>query len=171
MILFKQIHLSLSIRRYLWVAVLLGYSATASAQSKPTFESASDARQILLNSFVEVSFTLINAEGKNFQPPYFNDFTVVSGPNRSVSTSLINGQFSTSAGYTYTLKPRRLGKLTIDPAGIRVDNRTLYTHKLEIEVHDSSQASSTAGEPFYMQDEAKPTRACIGHQVMLDYKL
>lgn len=171
MILFKEIQLSFSIRRYLWVAVLLGYSAAASAQGKPTFEAAADARQILLNSFVEVSFTLTNAEGKNFQPPAFKDFTVVSGPNRSVSTSLINGQFSTSAGYAYTLKPRRLGKLTIDPAGIRVDNRTLYTQKLEIEVLDSRQASSTAGEPFYMQAEAKPTRAWIGQQVLLDYKL
>ncbi len=143
----------------------------AGAQGRPVFTASADARQILLNSFVEVTFTLEDAEGRNFQPPAFKDFTVVSGPNRSATTTFINGKLMTSSGYGYTLKPRRLGKLTIGPAGIQANGKTLYTEPLAIEVLDSRQVGGGAGEPYYLEAEVTPKSAWIGQQVTLNYKL
>ena len=73
-----------------------------------TFEAYSDTRQTVLNSYIEVSFTLKNGDGNNFKAPSFNHFTVISGPSRSVSTSIINGVVSKELSYIYTLQPKKM---------------------------------------------------------------
>ena len=93
-------------RMYLmtWL-MLLGVSGALGAQV--TFEAAADARRVLENSYIEVSFTLSNAQGAQFTAPTFEHFLVVSGPSRSISTSMINGAVTRTQKYTYTLKPRK----------------------------------------------------------------
>lgn len=139
-------------------------------QGSVSFEASADARQITRESYVDVAFTLKNADGINFQPPSFRDFIVVSGPSRSVRTSIINGQVSKEESYIYTLQPRRLGRLSVGAATIRVKGKTLNTSPLSIEVTQSRKASRGQEEVFILA-EASATEAWIGQQVILDYKL
>ena len=88
-------------------------------QAGVSFEATADARQAVLESYFDVTFTLKNADGNNFTPPSFQDFIVVSGPSRSMQTSIVNGQVSKEEAYIYTLQPRRLGRLTIGSASIK----------------------------------------------------
>ena len=48
----------------------------------------------------------MNKDGDNFVPPSFEDFTVVGGPNTSVSNSWINGERTYSKTYSYFLAPK-----------------------------------------------------------------
>ncbi|MCB0560558.1 MAG: protein BatD [Lewinellaceae bacterium] len=138
-------------------------------QAGVSFEAATDARSVVLESYFDVDFTLSNADGSNFQPPPFKDFIVVSGPSSSVQTTMINGQVSKRVGYIYTLKPRRLGRLMIGSATIQVKGRTLRTAPIGIEVVKSQPGAG--GEDVFIAAEPSTTEAWIGQQIILDYKL
>lgn len=151
-----------------WFAILLT-AGTLNAQT--TFEATTDARRILENSYVEVTFTLSNAQGGQFSPPAFEDFLVVTGPSRSVSTSMINGNVSRTQAYSYTLKPRRTGTFTIGSASINVNRTTLQTKPLTIEVVKGKKGATGAGEQIFIRAEPSTQTAYVGQQVLLDYKL
>lgn len=156
------------LRAMLIFAVVMAAPQLMPGQSGVSFEATSDARQAVLDSYFDITFTLKNADGDNFTPPSFKDFIVVSGPNRSVKTSIINGQVSKEEGFIYTLKPQRLGRLVIGSATIRVKGRTLRSNPITIEVVQSRPGAS---EEAFIRAEASTTEARVGQQVILDYKL
>ncbi len=134
------------------------------------FEAYADAKQVLLKSYFDVTFTVYNADGKNFRPPPFSQFTVISGPSRSVSTTIINGQMSKEIGITYTLQPKRTGNFTIGKAQITVGKKVLSTKPLTIKVVEGSQANGSQ-EEVYIKALPSTTDVWVGQQVILDYKL
>lgn len=134
------------------------------------FEAYADAKQVLLKSYFDVTFTVYNADGKNFRPPPFSQFTVISGPSRSVSTTIINGQMSKEIGITYTLQPKRTGNFTIGKAQITVGKKVLSTKPLTIKVVEGSQSNGSQ-EEVYIKALPSTTDVWVGQQVILDYKL
>lgn len=137
-----------------------------------TFEAYSDAKQVVLNSYFEVTFTLKNGDGSNFRAPSFDNFNVLSGPARSVSTTIINGAVSKELSYSYTLQPKKLGKFNIGSASIRVDNRELRTRPLSVEVVEGKKGDS--GQPdgeVFVRAEPSTLEAWIGQQVVVSYRL
>ena len=106
---------------------ILSFPGIILAEGNITFEAFVDAKQVVLNSYFEVSFTLKNADGGSFTPPDFKYFQVLSGPNRSSSTTIINGQVSREIGLNYTLKPTQVGTFTIKPASIKAGGKVLRT--------------------------------------------
>lgn len=134
------------------------------------FEAYADAKQVLLKSYFDVTFTVYNADGKNFRPPPFSQFTVISGPSRSVSTTIINGQMSKEIGITYTLQPKRTGSFTIGKAQITVGKKVLSTKALTIKVVEGSQSNGNQ-EEVYIKAIPSTTDVWVGQQVILDYKL
>lgn len=145
------------------------WPALSFAQS-PRFVATTDSRQALLNDYIEVSFSLHNADGSNFKPPRFTDVKVISGPNTAVQTSIINGTVSKVITYTFALQPTRKGKLVIPPASMQVGGRTLQTQPLTIEVLDARPASDQDSEVF-IRAEISAQSAYVGQQLLLDYKL
>jgi len=158
------------IRMYVTACLAILLSAGAlSAQT--TFEATTDARRVLENSYFEVTFTLSNAQGGQFSPPSFEGFLVVSGPSRAISTSMINGQVSRMQAYSYTLKPRRTGTLTIGSASINVNRTILRTKPLTIEVVKGRKGDPEAAEQVFIRAEPSTETAYVGQQILLDYKL
>jgi uncharacterized protein (DUF58 family) len=102
------------------------------AQKGPVFSVEVSNDSILMGNMVKVAFTLENAQGDNFQAPYFKEFDVVSGPNVSTSFSMINGQTSQTITYTYYLRPREIGNYFIEPASISTEEAVLETQPLEV---------------------------------------
>jgi len=162
--LMKNQYLSL----VLW-CLLLPLSLNAQG-SQPVFEAYADAKQVLLNNYFEISFTLKNADGQNFRSPSFNDFVILSGPSRAVSTTIVNGQVSKEMSFSYTLQPRRTGKFTIPPANIQVNGKTLRTQPVTLEVLEG-QSDVTEEQKFFIEAIPSEKEAYIGQQIRLDYKL
>lgn len=156
-----------------WYIAILLFTASGivKAQHNVSFEATTDAKQVVTNGYLEVYFTLKNANGTNFTPPSFADFTVVSGPSRSSSTTIINGQMSQELSFVYTLQPKRAGRFTIDRATILVGNKRWSTQPLTVEVVEGTQGGNTAGQEVFLQAEVSTREAWVGQQIILDYKL
>ena len=82
--------------------------------SKLTVEVSNDS--ILLGNYIEVKFTVENAEVQDFVAPDFMGFTLVSGPNQSTSMMINNGAVTRSVSYSYYIQPDDIGNYFIQPA-------------------------------------------------------
>ncbi len=143
------------------------------AQDSFSFEATADAKQVVLNNYFEVVFTLKNANGTDFTPPAFDDFTVLAGPSTSVSTQIFNGVVSREMSYSFTLQPKKVGKFTIGSASIRANGKKMTSNSITIEVV-KGQSGETAGESVknvFIRIEVSKADAFIGEQILLDYKL
>ena len=143
------------------------------AQDSFRFDASTDAKQVVLNNYFEVTFTLKNANGTDFTPPSFEDFTVLAGPSTSSSMQIINGAVSREMAYSFTLQPKKVGKFTIGSASIRANGKKITSNPLNIEVVKgrTGRPGQEASENVFVRLEANKTEAFIGEQLLLDYKL
>ncbi len=153
-----------------FTCLLVCWGFTVSIAQTITFEAYADARQVVRNGYFNVSFTLTNADGANFKAPSFRDFVVAGGPNRSMSTTLVNGVMSREISYSYTLRPRKTGKFTIESAIIQANGKEMRTPPLVIEVVEGNTAQEENKQVF-IRAELSTTEAWMGQQIILDYKL
>jgi len=151
------------------ILILIFLPVLAFAQA--SFEAFANAKQVLQSGYVEVVFTLKNADGSNFRAPDFRNFHVLSGPSRSMSTTIINGKVSKELSYSFTLQPKRTGNFTIGKASIEVNGRRLFTEPLTLEVVEGREVTAEEGEQIFIRAELNAEEAVIGQQLTLDYKL
>lgn len=162
----------MSVHRIWIFLVLWGALPLLAAAQAPSFEARADARQVLLNTTFEVSFTIKNADPLDFKAPDFADFQVVSGPSRLMSTSIVNGVVSKELAFSYTLAPKRKGRLRIGAAIARTNSGTLTTQPLTVEVLGAAdQNSSDQTEEAFLRAIPSSLSAWVGEQINLDYKL
>lgn len=143
------------------------------AQDKVSFEASTDAKQLIENEYVQVTFTLNNAQGTNFKAPSFKGFEVVSGPSRSNSMTIINGRRSQKMGYSYTLLPKKIGTFKIESATINVKGKQFQTTPITIKVLKAKSVAKgeSAGQQVFVKVEADTTDVYLGQQVIINYKL
>ena len=101
---------------------------------------------ILLGNYLEVRFTIKNAGG-DFNAPEFESFEVLSGPNTSSSFSMVNGNVSQQASYTYVIRPVKEGVIYIEPASFETGDKVLETDPVMIIVHPNP-AGIEENKPF-----------------------
>ncbi|MDX2247817.1 MAG: BatD family protein [Bacteroidia bacterium] len=103
--------------------------------------------KVALDETFQVSFKLDNAQPQGIEYPAFEGFQVLGGPNISTSMQFVNGSTSQSITYSFYLRPKREGKLTIGPAAITVNNQKLSSQAIQMEVTAAGTASNsnTAG--------------------------
>lgn len=135
------------------------------------FYASLDAEKIVLGSYLEVSFVLENLDGNNFQAPAFRDMDIISGPNRSSSMRIINGNVSKKLSYSYSLRPRKIGRYTIPPARVKTARGILETQSLSFEVIEAANDKNTEAREVFILSELSDSTAYIGQQLTLDYKL
>lgn len=150
------------------ILFLLTFSAVA---QKAKFSASVDAREIVEHSYLQVTFTLENANGNGFRAPKFEGFKVVSGPSTSRSTSIINGRKSSSIAFSYGLQPTSLGTKTIKPATVQVNGNTLQTKPIQIKVVKGSSAPVNNDEKFFVTTTITDSTVYVGQQMILSYKL
>jgi BatD DUF11 like domain len=105
------------------------------AQKKPIFEAKLSYDTIGTNSVVTLKYTLKNIEGNRIKLPDLSNFDV-NGPTTSSSMVMMNGNVERSSSSVYYLKPKKKGKIKIEPASVDVDGKTLYTSELILVVKD-----------------------------------
>jgi len=109
----------------------LGVFAIVSGQDAQ-FSIAVSNDSILLGNHFEVTFTMENTNGRNFQTPDFKGFQIVGGPSQSSQMSIINGEMTQKKSWTYYLEPSDIGNYYIEPASIETDDGILETAPIEV---------------------------------------
>jgi len=137
----------------------------------PEFFTTTDAEEIVLGSYVDVKFTLKNADGNDFEAPAFEGFTVISGPNRSNSMRIINGNVSKEMSISYSLRPKSVGRFRIGPARITTSNGLLSTKPVSITVVEGRSDREPSSEDIFIKAICSDSIAYIGQQIVLKYKL
>lgn len=89
-----------------------------------------------------------NADLDEFNPPAFTGFQLLSGPNRSQSSSIsfVNGKVSQNItiSYSYILYAKVKGSFKVDPATCSVDGKEYATREFTIDVIAGNNSSRTA---------------------------
>ncbi|MFT6845946.1 MAG: hypothetical protein ACJAUV_002146 [Flavobacteriales bacterium] len=124
------------------------------------------------NENVEYTLTL-GGNGTNYKAPSFEGFTVVSGPNQSSRTEIINGKHSQSIALSYALRAKSKGQKTIGSASITINKKNFSTKPITIKVVEGSTdpALQAMKDNVFLQVEASKYKAFVGEQVTLTYKL
>lgn len=93
---------------------------------------------ILIGNYIEVKFSTdeVNCQ---FESPEFKGFQIVSGPNSSMSSQYINGEYSGEKTISYHIKPIEEGQLTIAPGYFTLDEQTFETEALLINVYPNPE--------------------------------
>src|SRR5687767_2540536 len=78
------------LRSSLLMFCLCLFFTSFSAFAQGSFTATVDKKRVSVNGTIQLTFTLTNADGRNFTPPSLRDFTVLSGPSQS-SNVQING--------------------------------------------------------------------------------
>tara|TARA_R110000850_G_scaffold271031_2_gene404708 strand:- start:100468 stop:102231 length:1764 start_codon:yes stop_codon:yes gene_type:complete len=118
-------------RNFLLITALFFLAGSVLAQVK--FEAKVSKEKLGVNERLRVDFEM-NQDGDNFQPPNFNGFRIVAGPNQSVSNMWINGKRTYSKTYSYFLSPTARGSFTLGQASIEIDGETYKTIPIDVEV-------------------------------------
>jgi len=108
--------------------------------------TASTKNLVEVGERFQIYYTL-NASGSDFRVSDFGSLSVLSGPNRSSSSSIqyINGKMSqsTQLTFTYLVMATREGEINIPPATIQVDGKTYKSNGLAIKVVKGSVAAQS----------------------------
>lgn len=154
--------------------MVFAYS-TAIAQVK--FEAKVSKNTLGVNERLRIDFEM-NQDGDNFVPPSFQDFTVVGGPNTSVSNYWSNGKRSFTKTYSYFLSPKKQGSFTVKQAQIEIDGQVYKTFPIIIKVTKAIEKPKDPNDPAYIASqkihlvaEVSKTSPYLNESITVLYKL
>ncbi len=135
---------------YLFLFLSLGFTSVA---QKVQFDATLSKNKLGVNERLRVDFEM-NQDGDNFRPPSFQGFTVVGGPNQSISQQWLNGKKSFSKTFSYFLAPNGTGNLQIGQAEITIGGNVYKTIPLAVEVSAAvNNPNDEAGPQYAVEDE------------------
>ena len=145
--------------------------------SQIKFEAEVSKNNLGVNENLRIDFKM-NKDGDNFNPPSFDGFRVVGGPNQSVSNSWINGVRSFTKTYSYFLTPIKKGKFTIGQASIEIDGDIYKTLPVQIQVSEAVQSSLSPGSPssvlnddIELNIEVSKSETYLNEPISVEFKL
>lgn len=151
----------------LLACLLIGLFINLNAQA--SFKAYTAAKQVLTGSYFEIEFTLENADGKNFTPPDFSDFNLISGPNQRQQSTMINGHVTKAITLSYELQAKRTGKLRIGSAKITANGKILKTDPLTIEAIKGQAGATDGTDDVFLKAVINRHSAYLGQQLVVDY--
>ncbi len=167
-----------TIRYYiLFVCIIL----TQSILAQVSFTAQVNTDQVPLNDMIQIDFTM-NGDGDNFSPPTFEGFSILSGPNTSVSYAFSNGRKSFKKSFSYILQPKRKGRIIIGKANVQIEGTTYQTEPITITVTDAvkrqdprEQMANAAQQAYtdkiHLVAEVSKTNPFVNEPVTVVYKL
>ncbi|MDA0178060.1 Aerotolerance protein BatD [Mesoflavibacter sp. HG96] len=151
--------------------------AIAQDEEAISFVAKVSKKKLGLNERLRVDFEM-NKDGDNFQSPNFEGFTVVGGPNQSVSHSWFNGKRNFSKTYSYFLAPKQMGTFTINQATIEIDGTVYKTSPITIKVTKAIDIPENPNDPDYILKEnihlvaeVSKTNPYLNEPITVVYKL
>ncbi len=117
-----------------------------------SFVTKVSKKKLGINERLRVDFVM-NRDGDNFNPPSFQNFTVVGGPNTSISNSWLNGKRSYSKTYSYFLAPKKRGTFTIGQATIEIKENIYKSIPVKVVVTAAVDRPNDPNDPDYIVSE------------------
>lgn len=159
------------------ITILFILLATSIASAQVKFEAKVSKKKLGVNERLRIDFEM-NEDGDNFNPPSFQDFTVVAGPNQSVSHSWMNGKKSFNKTYSYFLAPKKQGKFTINQATIEIKGETYKTTPTVVVVSKAVSRPNDPNNPdiliednIHLVAEVSKTSPYLNEGITVVYKL
>lgn len=159
------------------LVLLIMFFVSSLAIGQVQFEAKVSKNKLGVNERLRVDFVM-NQDGDNFNPPEFTNFTVVGGPNQSVSQTWLNGKRSYSKTYSYFLAPKGRGKFSIGQAEITIDDNIYKTTPVQVEVtaavdepKDGDNSEYIASENIHLVAEISNTNPYLNEAITVVYKL
>lgn len=141
------------------------------------FETKLSKKKLGINERLRVDFQM-DKDGDNFNPPSFEGFTVIGGPNQSVSNSWINGVRSYKKTYSYFLAPKSRGAFTIGQATIEIEGQVYKTTPVKVQVTAAIDKPKDPNDPNYLASnnihlvaEISNTTPYLNEAITVVYKL
>ena len=165
----------MKVKNYITLILIILSTSIAGAQVK--FEAKVSKTKLGVNERLRIDFEM-NKDGDNFTPPNFDNFTVVGGPNTSVSNSWINGVRSFAKTYSYFLAPKKQGNFRIEQATIEIEGQTYKTQVVNVQVtpaverpNDPDNALNVADDNIHLVAEISKTNPYLNEAITVVYKL
>ncbi len=114
----------------------------------------------------QVQFSL-SGGGKNFKLPPMSEFEILEGPYQSSSTSITNNVVNQSSSLTYVIAAKKEGKLTLGPATILSNGKTIQSNSITIEVTKGAVSSGNQNNNTSGQAVTKPTTSDLGDNIFV----
>ncbi|NQX86500.1 MAG: protein BatD [Flavobacteriaceae bacterium] len=159
------------------ITLLLLVFATSLATAQVSFEAKLSKKTLGVNERLRIDFVM-NKDGDNFNAPSFDNFTVVGGPNQSISTSWVNGKRSFKKTYSFFLKPKKRGTFTIEQGTIEIAGQTYKTSPVKVKVtaavdkpKDPNDPSFIADQSIHLVAEVSNTNPYLNEAITVVYKL
>ncbi|MEX2115916.1 MAG: BatD family protein [Bacteroidota bacterium] len=169
-------------KRWLKCGVMVFAVWTASAQDV-RFETSVEQRTVVAGQQFQLSFVAMSSQSvslRNFRPPDFTGFVVLSGPIESSQYQWVNGRASSSLSYVYMVAVQKAGKYTIGPASVEHSGTVYTTKPIEIQVTQvaaggrpsaQSTVSDEMRENLFIRATTNKQRVKQGEQFIITYKL
>ena len=133
-------------------ALIFSFFMFGFLSAQVSFNTKVSKRQLGINERLRVDFTM-NKDGDEFNPPGFENFSIVGGPSQSINNSWVNGVRSFSKTYSYFLAPKKRGQFTIGQATIEIDGEVYKTLPIKITVSAAINKPKDPNDPNYIASE------------------
>lgn len=167
--------------------LLLFILPVSAAYAQQVEFKASAREQVAVGDQFRLIFS-VNAQANGFKAPAIKDFSILTGPQQSSSSSMqiINNQVSRSVeySYTYVLQAIKEGSFTIPSASVNVDGKTYQSNPVTITVVKGNAAQQTPNEQsnpssgadissrnLFVKATANKNNPYQGEQVIVTYKI
>lgn len=131
-----------------------------------------------VNQRLRIDFTINKQGADDFMLPDFKNFTVLGGPNTSISRSIMNGRSSFSQTYSYIIQPKKQGTFIIPSATIEYKGETLQSNTVSVKVLSASEVPKDVNDPSYIAGqnvhliaEVSNSNPYVGEGIYVVYKL
>lgn len=140
-------------RKYFLFIVLLFAALQSTAQVQ--FEMVVSAKEIGKRDEVQVEYVISGANKiSDFKLPYFEKWTVMSGPSSTTEIYSIDGARSTRYKYIYVVSPVTSGKLVLPGTTVMADGRTIKCKNVVVTVKRQDRVAG-ASASAYSQPQAE----------------
>lgn len=145
--------------------LLLSQGSMTAQEVSFTVEITSDT--LYFGNILGLKYTISNTQG-DFEPPSFEGFDVIGGPNVSSQFSMVNGAVTQSASYEYYLMPREIGTIDLPSAILKNDTDELTSDEVRIIVVDNPEGiqQSTSRYGLTKSNSYKPAKMIIDKKPM-----
>ena len=160
-----------------YITLFLITLSTSFVAAQVKFEAKVSKSKLGVNERLRVDFEM-NTDGDNFNPPSFNDFTVVGGPNQSVSHSWVNGVRSFAKTYSYFLAPKKTGNIRIRQATFEIEGKIYKTSPVTVQVvaavtrpNDPDNVDNVVDDNLHLVAEISKGNPYLNEAITIVYKL
>lgn len=172
-------------RKVIFPLLLLALSVISGYGQQVEFK-ASARDEVAVGEQFRLIYT-VNAQANGFKAPTIRDFSIITGPNQSTSSSMqiINSQVTRSIEYSYTfvLQANKEGTFNIGPASVNVDGKNRQSNPVTIKVvkgnpqQGNSNQGTTQSAPdissknLFVKASVNKNSPYQGEQVIVTYKI